>query len=83
MCTELMLIVEVDGITHWHDNVVQKDMIKQDDLEKVGFMVLRFDDNDVLNDIENVERVLLGYIEAFEKVHPPSVKAKRQKNPVN
>jgi very-short-patch-repair endonuclease len=78
MCTDLMLVIEVDGITHWHDDVVQKDMIKQDDLEKVGFTVLRFDDDDVLNDIENVERVLIGYIDEFEIVHPPPAKAKQR-----
>lgn len=70
MCMDLMLVIEVDGISHWDEKVVAKDEIKQKALEKIGFSVLRFDDNDVLNDIENVERVLFGYIEDFEKVHP-------------
>lgn len=32
--------------------------------------MIRFDDNDVLSDIENVERVLLGFVEEFEELHP-------------
>ena len=70
MSMELMLVIEVDGITHWDEEVVKKDVIRQKKLEEVGFIVLRFDDNDVLHDIENVERVLLGFVEDFEKFHP-------------
>ncbi len=70
MCTGLMLVIEVDGITHWDEKVIEKDEKKQKDLEGAGFTVLRFDDNEVLHDIENVERVLLGFVEDFEEVHP-------------
>ena len=72
MCPELMLIIEVDGISHWDEDVVKNDEIRQKELEKVGFQVIRFNDEDVLNDIENVERVLLGYVEEFEKLYPQS-----------
>ena len=70
MCTELMLIVEVDGITHNYDEVVDKDIKRQKNLEEIGFKVLRFNDNEVLHDIENVERVLLAYIDEFENSSP-------------
>ena len=70
MCPALMLIIEVDGITHWDEEVVRKDKIRQKKLEGVGFTVLRFNDEDVLEDIENVERVLVGFIEEFENLHP-------------
>ena len=70
MCMDLMLVIEVDGITHWDEEVVKKDEIRQKKLEEIGFTVIRFDDNDVLHDIENVERVLLGFVEDFEKIHP-------------
>ena len=72
MCTDLMLVIEVDGISHWDEKVIEKDEKKQKDLENVGFTVLRFDDDEVLNDIENVERVLLGFVEEYEKFHPLS-----------
>ena len=70
MCPELMLIIEVDGMSHWADDVVKNDEIRQKKLEEIGFTVIRFDDEDVLNDIENVERVLLCYVEEFELSSP-------------
>jgi very-short-patch-repair endonuclease len=67
MCTDLLLIIEVDGISHWNEKVIEKDKKRQKDLESVGFTVLRFDDDEVLSDIENVERVLSGFVEDFER----------------
>ena len=63
MCPELMLVIEVDGITHCDEVVVKNDIIRQKKLEEVGFTVIRFNDEDVLRDIENVERVLDGFVE--------------------
>ena len=63
MCLDLMLIIEVDGISHWDEETIDKDEIRQKDLEQIGFTVIRFDDDEVINDIENVERVLQGFIE--------------------
>ena len=45
LCKELMLIIEVDGITHTWEEVNQKDLIRQKLLEDLGFTVLRFDDD--------------------------------------
>ncbi len=66
MCPELMLIIELDGITHLDEEVARKDKIRQQALESVGFTVLRFHDEEVLRDIRNVERVLESFIENFE-----------------
>ena len=66
MCPELMLIIEVDGITHLDEEVAEKDEIRQKALEEIGFTVLRFNDDEVLNDIRNVERVLDAYVEEYE-----------------
>ena len=65
MCPELMLIIEVDGMSHWDEEVVTRDKIRQKKLEEIGFAVIRFNDEDVLSDIENVERVLVGYVDDF------------------
>lgn len=70
MCPELMLIIEVDGITHNDEDVVKNDMIRQKKLEEVGFTVIRFNDEDVLRDIENVERVLEGFVEKHKCSSP-------------
>ena len=66
MCPELMLIIEVDGITHLDEEVAEKDEIRQKALEEIGFTVLRFNDDEVLKDIRNVERVLDAYAEEYE-----------------
>jgi len=42
MCMELMLIIEVDGITHHTEEAIKKDEIRQKALESAGFTVLRF-----------------------------------------
>ena len=42
MCKELMLVIEVDGITHEDEKVVLNDERRQAALEAAGFTVLRF-----------------------------------------
>ena len=54
MCMELMLIIEVDGITHHWEETIKKDEIRQKDLESAGFTVIRFSDEEVLNRIQVV-----------------------------
>lgn len=63
MCKELMLVIEVDGITHHDEQVILKDEKKQKDLEKAGFTLLRFTDDDVLNHINAVICCLEDWIE--------------------
>ena len=63
MCMELMLIIEVDGITHHWEETIVKDKKKQDDLEAAGFTVLRFKDEEVLNDLNAVHAFLENWIE--------------------
>lgn len=70
MCKELKLIIEVDGYSHSFDEIISKDKKKQTDLENAGFSVIRFFDEEILNDIENVKRTLGGWIEDFEKSTP-------------
>jgi very-short-patch-repair endonuclease len=54
MCKELMLIVEVDGILTISKKPSKKDEIRQKNLESAGFTVLRFSDEEVLNNIHAV-----------------------------
>jgi very-short-patch-repair endonuclease len=67
MCKELMLIIEVDGFTHEWAEQWELDLKRQKELEEIGFTVLRFTDEEVLNDIRNVQRV----IELWAEDHPP------------
>ncbi len=67
MCKELMLIIEVDGLTHQWEEVALNDFAREQDLIGIGFTVLRFDDNDVLNHIDNVSYLIREYIIDFKK----------------
>jgi very-short-patch-repair endonuclease len=62
-----MLIIEVDGLTHQFDEVRENDILREKALETLGFTVIRFDDDEVLNDIDNVRRTLMYFIETFEE----------------
>jgi very-short-patch-repair endonuclease len=66
-CKPLQLAIEVDGISHTFDDVVEKDMLKQQHLEKLGISILRFSDEAVLNDIENVRMKIEGEVRRLER----------------
>jgi very-short-patch-repair endonuclease len=75
MCKDLNLIIELDGITH--DNLVNqnKDKLKDTQLRKAGFAVLRFTDKDVLNNIEGVINNIEVEIKNILNGPPPSADA--------
>ncbi|HKO82578.1 MAG TPA: DUF559 domain-containing protein, partial [Chitinophagaceae bacterium] len=57
------LIIEVDGITHQWEEIIKKDELRQNALESVGFTILRFSDEEVLNNIQAVFNYLGDWIE--------------------
>jgi very-short-patch-repair endonuclease len=65
LCKELMLIIEIDGLTHQFEEVSENDILREEELEALGFAVIRFDDDEVLNDIDNVKRTLISFIETY------------------
>ncbi|MDX1627376.1 MAG: endonuclease domain-containing protein [Fulvivirga sp.] len=46
-CKDLMLAIEIDGDSHYHDDAPEKDRVRQQRLEELGVRFLRFDDLDV------------------------------------
>jgi len=66
MCKELMLIIEVDGVSHQFDDIEKKDKIRQEKLKEVGFMVLRFSDGEILNNIGDVIHTIENFIQQKE-----------------
>jgi very-short-patch-repair endonuclease len=52
MCKELRLVIDVDGITH--DPKLEKDKQRTDELQRAGFHVIRFTDEEVLSNIHGV-----------------------------
>ncbi len=67
MCKELMLIIEVDGITHHFDETAVKDEKKTKDLQEAGFKIVRLTDDEVLNNINGVVQYLENVIAEIER----------------
>lgn len=53
-----MLIVEIDGEYHFSEDQQSQDAIRQADLERMGYRVLRFRNEEVILDIESVKRIV-------------------------
>ncbi|MFY9307576.1 MAG: endonuclease domain-containing protein [Bacteroidia bacterium] len=78
MCKELMLIIEIDGISHQFEDVIKKDIIRQNKLDEAGFIVIRFQDNEVLKEMESVRRSIEITIEEIEsKLSTPFIPRQR------
>ncbi len=68
-CKELCLIIEVDGYSHDFKEAEAYDTIRQQELEALGFSVLRFSDQAVLECLPDVAESIYGWIQEFEKTH--------------
>lgn len=51
-CNELMLAIEIDGISHI--NQEEADQLRQKELEKLGVKFLRFDNEEVFYNVDKV-----------------------------
>ena len=60
-CNELMLVIEIDGITH--ENKLEEDATRQKSLERLGLFFLRFNALDVVNNIEGVLQIIQYWIQ--------------------
>ena len=66
-CKDLQLAIEVDGITHLDEKVIEKDKGRQEDLEELGVSFLRFDALLVVNKVEAAVREIRNWILDFEE----------------
>ena len=72
MCRELLLIIEVDGITHYDTEAQVKDKKRTAYLEEIGFTVLRFSEWEILNRITDVSIMIGKWIDENAIVPPPN-----------
>ena len=70
VCLELKLIIEIDGITHDFEAVVKNDNIRKMELENAGFTLIRFQDREVLGNLEGVAESIAMIINDL-KAPPP------------
>ena len=78
MLKNLMLIIEVGGITHSQEDITEKDVIRRKALEDAGFKVLRFEDDEVLSSINRVYQQIEAWIsEELAKWSTPLIPRQR------
>jgi len=69
MCQKLKLIIEVDGCSHQLESIAKNDVIRQANLEKAGFTVIRFTNDEVLGAIGNVKEIIFNVVTELENRH--------------
>ncbi len=53
-CPELKLAIEIDGDVHAYNSRIVYDKQRQKEIEALGIKVLRYTNNDILNNIEGI-----------------------------
>ncbi|MBD3311290.1 MAG: DUF559 domain-containing protein [Candidatus Magasanikbacteria bacterium] len=61
-CHKYKLIIEVDGCVHNEDTQKKHDEVRTGVLQTMGFIVLRFKNEEVLDDIETVIKKIKYYL---------------------
>lgn len=59
------MIIELDGIIHKFQK--NKDKKREEELKNLGYAILRFDNEEILNELFNVERTLKSFVDEFEE----------------
>ncbi|RJQ23283.1 MAG: endonuclease domain-containing protein [Nitrospiraceae bacterium] len=70
-CNKLMLAIEVDGYTHGFEEVFEKDKKKEQRLREMGITILRYRDEDVINNIDGVVEDIKDCMKGIENKHTP------------
>lgn len=71
ICFDRRIIIEIDGGQHARDENVNKDKERDEWLRNQGFKVLRFWNNDVLNNINGVWEVIRKHYFCHPPLAPP------------
>ena len=66
-CKELMLGIELDGITHHGDAVIAKDFKKEQRMKELGITVLRFRDEEIYYHLPSVLNDIEKFIDDFQR----------------
>ncbi len=74
ICRKIKLIIEIDGYSHQFK--YDEDIIRDDQLKKLGFFILRFTEHQVKSDLQNVIRSIEILI---EEINPPAPFSKGEK----
>ena len=60
-CVECRLVVELDGSSHEGEDAAEYDLNRQNYFQSLGFRVVRFQNEDIYNNINGVLETLLNF----------------------
>ncbi len=66
-CHELMLVIEIDGVTHNFDGADERDAHRQSRIEAYGVQFLRFNDSEIKKDMTGVIRIIENTISLIQE----------------
>jgi very-short-patch-repair endonuclease len=75
-CRELRLCIEVDGLTHQWGETASRDKAKDDFLRSQSLHVQRFTDEEVMDHIDRVVKVIENYALNYEQQLPTTPRPK-------
>jgi very-short-patch-repair endonuclease len=76
-CKDLMLVIEIDGMSHNYEEAFNKDELRQQKLESFGIQFLRFSEAEIKNDMLNAIRTIESTIINMAK-NDPSIKLPKE-----
>ena len=69
-CQELYLAIELDGYSHLLESNQKRDLKKESRLKELGIFLIRFWDDEIFYDLDNVLRVIeIRVIERKKTLH--------------
>ena len=63
---DVSLIIEVDGAYHTECEQMQEDKQREETLDRMGYRLIRFTNEEVLYDTDNVLEIIIKEIESYE-----------------
>jgi very-short-patch-repair endonuclease len=69
-CNDLRLAIEVDGSIHEEEEIIFKDMVRQDNLEDYGIRMLRLKNSEIETDIGQALRKIESVIRQIKNTPP-------------
>lgn len=65
-CRKLNLVIEIDGSSHMHEATMAHGLARENKLHNLGLSILRFSENEVRNQIDDVLEKIDAWIEQSE-----------------
>ena len=66
-CHRLRLVIEVDGSIHKAEDVKESDKIREEDIISFGIKVVRFNNDEIKNDVESVVEKIKAIVNELKK----------------